>query len=404
MGMRARSRSGYRGLLNSYKELWVDNGRAYLKLESLEALKAIDAIVFDCDGVLIDARCSYDATIRKSVQIIFELLTGCKVPLSIIPTNAIYNLRLSGGFNFDWDTTYVITLALFANLPKDFQRAFSEAIKRTEGNTAVQRLLSASSILQGRLPKNYFKKESKTIRERLIQFTERKIADRDAAEDLLLHLAERENYLQHLKDFMGFLSYRSEAQQSIISVVFDECFYGAELFRELYGFEGELGIEHGLIEKEELIVTADTLESLTNIIGEGKLGLATGRGSLAAKKTLGKLLNYFKASVFLEDLKYKMGGRDDLIRPYVKPEPYSLLEAAAGIGAKRAVLYVGNSSEDFILVDKANKVKRMFLFAGCYAHQNNKSRMMNLFAEAKADIILPTVNDLPTIIGAIKDG
>ncbi|MEM3427496.1 MAG: hypothetical protein QW212_04410, partial [Nitrososphaerales archaeon] len=321
-----------------------------------------------------------------------------------IPIDVIYNLRLSGGFNFDWDSTYVITLMLFTSLPKDFQKAFSEVAQRLEGKTATQRLVSASSTLRGKLPKDYFQREGSKIKQKLKQLTKTKIADKDAAVGLLLQLAEREGYLQHLRDFIRFLNYPSEAKQSIISTVFDEFFYGAELFKQIYGFKGELGVKHGLIEKEERIVSLETLKALTEMLGEGRLGLATGRGSLAAKKTLGEALNYFnsKAMVFLEDLKYKMGGRDDLIRPYVKPEPYSLLEAVASISGTNAVLYVGNSSEDFILVNKANKVKNIFLFAGCYALQNHSGKMLNLFAEAKAEMILPTVNALPKVLKVIK--
>ncbi len=405
MGTRARLRSGFRGLLK-YKELKVDGGRAYLKLGSLENLKTVDAIIFDCDGVLIDTRRSYDAAIRKSIQHIFESLTGCKMPLSVIPLDVIYNLRLSGGFNFDWDSTYVIALMLFTNLPKDFQRAFSEAAQHLEGENAAQRLLDASSNLRGKLDKEYFRKEGRRIKEKLIQLTERKIADKKDAEDLLLHLCELEGSLQHLKDFIRFLNYPSEAKQSVISIVFDEYFYGAEVFKELYGFEGALRVRKGLIEEEERIVTSETLEALTSILGEGRLGLATGRSSIAAKKTLRELLHYFnsEAMVFLEDLKYKMGGRDDLIRPYVKPEPYSLLQATAGIGGAKAVLYVGNSSEDFMLVNRANNVRKMFSFAGCYALQNNRGKMVDIFAEAEAEIILPTVNDLPTVLKAIREG
>ncbi|MEM4201343.1 MAG: hypothetical protein QXR91_07335 [Nitrososphaerales archaeon] len=404
MGTRYQSRRELRGLLDAYKELRVDGDGAYIRLSSLENLKAVDAIVFDCDGVLIDARRSYDAAIRKSIQHIFTSLTGCRMPLSIIPIDVIYNLRLSGGFNFDWDSTYVITLMLFTSLPKDFQKAFSEVAQRLEGKTATQRLVSASSTLRGKLPKDYFQREGSKIKQKLKQLTETKIADKDAAVGLLLQLAEREGYLQHLRDFIRFLNYPSEAKQSIISTVFDEFFYGAELFKQIYGFKGELGVKHGLIEKEERIVSLETLKALTEMLGEGRLGLATGRGSLAAKKTLGEALNYFnsKAMVFLEDLKYKMGGRDDLIRPYVKPEPYSLLEAVASIGGTNAVLYVGNSSEDFILVNKANKVKNIFLFAGCYALQNHSGKMLNLFAEAKAEMILPTVNALPKVLKVIK--
>ena len=403
--MLTRNRSK-KGLLNRYKELRLEGGRAYIRSDSFERIKSVDAIVFDCDGVLIDARFSYDAAIRRTLQHIFETLTGCRFPISIIPKEVIYNLRLSGGFNFDWDTTYVTALMVFKHLPKQFQEAFSAASKHAEGETAVQRLLVASSDLVGKLPKDYFRINSVKLKAKLLKISESRLADREAAERLLLNSAEKEGSAQYLKDFIKFLAYTSDATQSIIAVVFDAYFYGSELFRELYGFESEVRVERGLIEMEKCIVREETLKALRDMLGEGRMGLATGRGSLAAKKTLGDLLSYFnhKAMVFLEDLKYKMGGNETLIKPYVKPQPYSLLESTAGIGDTKCVLYVGNSAEDYILTEKANQIKRVFLFTGCYALQNGRSNMIRLFKEAKADMIIPTVNDLPKVLEYIKRG
>jgi len=403
--MLTRSQSK-KGLLNEYKEIEAEGGSVYIRLDSFERIKAVDAIVFDCDGVLIDARFSYDAAIRRTLQHIFETLTGCRFPISIIPKKVIYNLRLSGGFNFDWDTTYVTALMVFKHLPKQFQKAFSAASKQEEGKTAVQRLLAASSVLLGKLPKDYFRINGVRLRAKLLKISKSRITDREAAERLLLDSAEKEGSAQYLRDFIRFLAYTSEASQSIISVVFDTYFYGSELFRELYGFESELRVERGLIEMEKCIVKEETLKGLRDMLGEGRMGLATGRGSLAAKKTLGDLLSYFnhKAMVFLEDLKYKMGWNEALIKPYVKPQPYSLLEATAGIGDAKNVLYVGNSAEDYILTERANQIKRVFLFTGCYALQNGRNKTIKLFKEAKADMIIPTVNDLPRVLEYIKRG
>jgi len=391
-------------LLNEYHELSVDGGRAYVKSDSFEKIYSIDAIVFDCDGVLIDARRSYDEAIRRTIQHIFAQLTSCPLPLSTIPKEAIYNLRLSGGFNFDWDTTYVIALALFKNLPKRFQEAFSEAAKQIGAEEAIQRLTAASSKLSGKMPKNYFKQNGETLRGALIKFTESRPEGREAAERLILESAEREGCAEHLKDFINFLAYTSEAQRNVIAVVFDTYFYGAELFKELYGFESGLSVRNGLIEKERLIVTEETLKALTDMLGKGKLGLATGRSSLATKKTLRDLLNYFniRGMVFLEDLKFKMGGSETLIKPYVKPQPYSLLEAAAGLGDVRSVLYVGNSAEDYIMARNANSVKGIFSFAGCYALQNSAGKIIKLFMDAGAAIIIPTVNDLPKVLEYVR--
>jgi phosphoglycolate phosphatase-like HAD superfamily hydrolase len=391
-------------LLNEYQKLNVKGGRAYIRSDSFEKIKSLDAIIFDCDGVLIDARRSYDEAIRRTVQHIFTTLTHILLPLSTIPKEAIYNLRLSGGFNFDWDTTYVIALVLFKNLPKPFQEAFSEAAKQIDREEALERLTEASSRLNNKLPKDYFEKNGKMLKEVLIRFTQSNPEDREAAEGLILKSAEREGCVEHLKDFIEFLAYNSEAPRNMISIIFDTYFYGPKLFKELYGFESRLKVKKGLIEKEKLIVTEETLKALKEMLGEARLGLATGRSSLATKKTLGDLLSYFnsRGMVFLEDLKYKMGGSESLIKPYVKPQPYSLLEAAAGIGDVNSVLYVGNSAEDYLMTKNANSVRRIFLFAGCYALHNTPSKMIELFKGAEAAVIIPTVNDLPKVLGYVR--
>jgi phosphoglycolate phosphatase-like HAD superfamily hydrolase len=390
-------------LPNEYRELSLDGGRAYIRSDSFEQIKSLDAIIFDCDGVLIDARRSYDEAIRRTVQHIFTNLTQTHLPLSIIPKEAIYNLRLSGGFNFDWDTTYVIALALFKSLPKRFQEAFSEATKQIDAEEAIQRLTAVSSKLSGGLPKDYFRENGKRLREALIKLTKSRPDDREVAERQILESAEQEGCAEHLKDFIRFLAYDSEAPRNIISIVFDSYFYGSKFFKELYGFESGLRVKNGLIEKEKLIVAEETLKALEEMLGEGRLGLATGRSSLATKKTLGDLLNYFnsRGMVFLEDLKYKMGGESQ-IKPYVKPQPYSLLEAASGLGEVKSVLYVGNSSEDYIMTKNANCVKSIFLFAGCYALQNTPSKVIKLFKSAEAAIIIPTVNDLPKVLEYVR--
>ena len=77
---------------------------------SIGLLGKVDAVVFDCDGVLIDARRSYDATIRVVVETMVEEMTGVRLRLARAIPRLIATMRSTGGFNSDWDTTYAMTL------------------------------------------------------------------------------------------------------------------------------------------------------------------------------------------------------------------------------------------------------------------------------------------------------
>ena len=44
----------------------------YVDDSKIEILKKIDAVIFDCDGVLIDVTKSYDLTIIKTTQYVLK--------------------------------------------------------------------------------------------------------------------------------------------------------------------------------------------------------------------------------------------------------------------------------------------------------------------------------------------
>ncbi len=95
-----------------------------VKRSSKELLRKVDAVVFDCDGVLIDARESYDATIRVVVETMVEELTGVRLALGGTMPRLISTIRRTGGFNSDWDSTYALTLFSFVALEaRDGRRA-----------------------------------------------------------------------------------------------------------------------------------------------------------------------------------------------------------------------------------------------------------------------------------------
>src|SRR5438132_7182501 len=102
----------------SYSRVRAGGERLTINEESRRLLKKVDAVAFDCDGVLIDARRSYDATIIAVVEMMVKDLTRVRLRIAKVAPNLIAVIRRTGGFNSDWDTTYALTLVSVVALDK----------------------------------------------------------------------------------------------------------------------------------------------------------------------------------------------------------------------------------------------------------------------------------------------
>jgi len=88
----------------NYARFEFKGDEAYVKKGSINLLRDVDAAIFDCDGVLIDIRDSYDRAISETVAYILKWFTGYPFPRDMITEEIIFLFRKSGGFNNDWDT------------------------------------------------------------------------------------------------------------------------------------------------------------------------------------------------------------------------------------------------------------------------------------------------------------
>ena len=136
------------------------SGPAYVRRDA--DLGCFDSVIFDCDGVLIDVRPSYNVAIKRSVAYILGRLVGSNLSPHYITDQVIYSFRRSGGFNLDWETTYAILMGVFAKLPSSFQHSFRSAYERLKGGECVDpidRLNLLASEVAGILPKRYFTRD-----------------------------------------------------------------------------------------------------------------------------------------------------------------------------------------------------------------------------------------------------
>lgn len=394
-----------------YEEIRTAGGRAFLKPEGRPALAGADAVIFDCDGVLIDVRPSYDVAISRTVSYILGKLKGCNFARAAT-RRLIYEFRRSGGFNNDWDTTYVILLAMFLSLDPEFLCEFLNAHKQCGGKgrldaaerlkayvAGVRRPKTLKEVIELRhpFPPPQIRRRAMALAEGAdssgIPSVERQIAD---------HWDLSELKKKALEAFKQFLEYPGEMGRSLVTTVFNELFYGADYCRSVYGVEPKFNTGAGLVENEKPILRSPTLVSLVSGQFGSKLGIVSGRALRSARKTLGTLLDPFNSAalVFIEDLLETEGkGRAAEIS---KPAPFGLFKAAKALGPFRRAVYVGDSAEDFIMVGRANEQDRRYLFAGVYRYGNGPQRKIELFKELGAELIIPSVNELPEVLSCIN--
>jgi phosphoglycolate phosphatase-like HAD superfamily hydrolase len=300
-----------------------------------------DCALFDIDGVLVDIRKSYNATIKKTVEFMLSRLTGRSFR-GLVTDKIILRFRQTGGFNNDTDTTYAITLAVLCKPPKNI----------TDG----RRLLLAVA----------------------------ENADETG-------IASVENFLAgcDIDKWKSPLAYPAPVKASTLARVFDEFFYGPELFKRQNHLEPQYWKGRPFIRNDVPTVTASTMRQLYRSFG-GKLAMVTGRSRLAAEYSLRSLMKYFdlEACVFLEDEK----------REYAKPNPYAIRKAMETMDARTAV-YAGDSAEDLLMARRAEKeTGAKITFVGIYGYSPWPANTLDNFRRLGANATARTINRLPDLI------
>src|SRR5574342_79287 len=97
----------------------------FVNTAKAEKIKNLDAVIFDCDGVLIDVTNSYDLAIKKTVEFVLKEMASIDQP-NIISSKMIDGLKATGGFNDEVDATYSLILSVVA--AKKLDRHASEFI------------------------------------------------------------------------------------------------------------------------------------------------------------------------------------------------------------------------------------------------------------------------------------
>ena len=306
--------------------------------ESID-LRKVDGIIFDCDGVLIDITKSYDSTITNTVQYILEKFA--KINDSIrIDHSIIDGFKSTGGFNDEVDLAYAGILSIVA--AKKLQKDSKLFINNVINNANSTGIISVEKFLE-------------------------KLVD--------------------ISDIKSILDYPGPHNTNLLYQIFDQIFYGPELYFKMYGKKSNFS-ESGLINYDDVIINDSLIKKLQNRF-TSKIALVTGRGKESVNYSLKNMLKTFdlKNSAFLEDESRSMA----------KPNPEPLIRCISGMNSK-ITLYVGDSMEDFIMAKKATILGNETIFCGIIGTSKDPEKKLKLFQNNEAVLILDSINLIPKIL------
>lgn len=319
----------------------IDRG-IFIQDTILDKIKQIDALIFDCDGVLIDITNSYDLAIKQVTKYFLkEFGIGKSLPIT---TDIIEGFKSTGGFNDEVDITYSAILSLAtANRMKKHDKEFLFDVINNADQTGIHSV---------------------------------------------------EKYLTTLpvdiSDIIKKLDYPGLHDTNLLYSVFDQMFYGPKLYYKLYKKKSKFS-ELGFIENDVKLLNNALIKQLKKKFNS-KLAIVTGRGKDSTRYTLGALLEEFdlKNSVFLEDEPRKLA----------KPNPESLIKSIQGLESSNC-LYVGDSMEDYIMAIKASEIGYNTIFCAIFGTSKSPESKKSFFEQKNAPIILQSIDLLPKTLNLV---
>ena len=315
----------------------------YISDNIIQKIQKFDSIIFDCDGVLVDIRNSYDHAINKTISAIMNELFHEKIS-DVVTSKILYGLKSVGGFNDEVAVVYAIIMTLVASKKSNIE--FEKLINDVIDNANESGINSIDS---------YF------INQNI---------------DLI--------------EIKSKLDYENSRKVSYIHKIFNQLFYGPTLYEKIFNEKSQF-TERPLIDLDNIILDDDLMSKLKNRFGT-KISTVTGRGNFAFSYSMKNFLNNFdiKNSVFLEDRNLKLA----------KPNPESLIESISGINSK-CCLYIGDSMEDLMMVEKCKEHGYDVTFCGIYGSSDEPELKYELFQKNNASFILESIQELPKALNLV---
>jgi len=380
-------------MAKQYQRRLINNKVAYLKIADSD-IKNINTVIFDCDGVLINSKNSYDKCIELTISYILKNILNKQFINFKISKSTLELFRQTGGFNNDYKFCYIVILKIISMIPSSLVVDYEQEYDRINAKNISGSFKRLESIKLNRI--SVYKKNIKIGYTRELNELARGIKkiDLDSIESIITKgsEAEQQDLVNSSKQLLNFTKDR---KNNIITNVFDEFFYGKNLIKKARRTKKINFNRKGTIESEKLIVKESSLIALKSRFNRN-ISIVSGRGRIGTKFSLGKLFKFFNpdGNVFIEDLARipKYGAGID------KPNPLSLRKSASNLSRKGNILYIGDSMEDLLMTKAAGKSKNQkYIFAGIYGSSRSERNKIKLFKDNKADIIISNINDIPEL-------
>ena len=308
-----------------------------------QKIQKFDSIIFDCDGVLVDIRNSYDHAINKTISAIMKELFNDEIG-DVVTSKIHFGLKSVGGFNDEVAVVYAIVMTLAASKKSEIE--FEKLIIDVINNANESGINSID---------DYFK---------------------DQNIDLM--------------EIKSKLDYENSRKVSYIHRIFNQLFYGPKLYEEIFNEKSQFN-DNPLIDLDDIVLDNNLMLKLKNRFGT-KISTVTGRGKFAFSYSMKNFLDDFdiKNSVFLEDRPLNLA----------KPNPESLIESISKINSKCS-LYIGDSMEDLLMVQKCQEQGYDVSFCGIYGSSDEPELKYELFQKNDAPFILESIQELPKALNLV---
>ena len=315
----------------------------YISDDMIQKIQKFDSIIFDCDGVLVDIRNSYDYAINKTISAIMNELFDDKIS-DVVNSKILYGLKAAGGFNDEVAVVYAVIMTLVASKKSNLK--FKKLIIDIINNANESGINSID---------NYFINQNIDLKEIKLK-----------------------------------LDYENSRKISYIHRIFNQLFYGPKLYEEIFKEKSQFS-EKPLIDLDNIVLDDNLMSKLKTRFGN-KISTVTGRGNFAFSYSMKNYLDNFdmKNSVFLEDRSLELA----------KPNPESLIESISGINSKCS-LYIGDSMEDLMMVEKCKEHGYDVSFCGIYGSSDEPELKYELFQKNKASFILESIRELPKALNLV---
>jgi len=371
-------------LLDSERRIYVREGKE-------EALRGIEKIIFDFDGVLVQTSRSYRQTITEVVDYYSIELLGLTAEKGKLATlRDIQKFKDTGLYNNDWKLSYaLITYYLTLILQELKQKGALEEFMNQFCNLQFTDIRSFIKSLKG--VRDFLER----YKVNMIDFADLK--DNGATNlDVFLTQTTEENQL-----LVKRLAPYDLEKPDLIKRLFEEIYLGKDLFTKIYGTPSVFNFSNSLIDVEEFIPTKETMDLLRKQFGT--FGIYSGRPKPQGIYVLEKFgyTGYFdeQESVFLGDLLKSEAEMERL----GKPDPTIFIELIEKtVGKETSVVYLGDGIADAMMIEKAKaKGLENLTFIGAVSSSEDSNKLFTEYSKHRVDAVITDVNDIPYILKSL---